>query len=104
MPIEISWEQASDNYENNKEKNEREYQRLIKEIEESNFSVLDARDINYYANELNDLSISLNNERKNKPYTPNEIRRINMDAQETNGFDYLLTFLDDDGDSIIDFY
>ena len=68
-----------------------ERKRLLDEIQTSNFSMLDARDINYYAYELG--------------YTPNEIRYIHLAAHpELTSLDLLNTFEDDDTDQIIDFY
>lgn len=104
MGIEITWQQANEDFEENKVVNLVEEQRLIKEIEESDFSMYDANDINYYANELNSVTDRLNSNGKPDPYTPNEIRRMNMRAQGLNSFDVLNTFMDDDEDFIIDFY
>lgn len=104
MPIEITWQQANEDYENNQTENLIEEKRLIKEIEESDFSMLDARDIDYYVNELNNITNRLNSNGKPELYTPNEIRRMNMNSKGLSSLDLLDTFLDDDGDFIMDFY
>jgi len=104
MGIVISWQQAEENYEQRKDLNLEEEKRLIKEIEESNFQMLDANDVNYYASALNEVSNRLNSNGKPDPYTPNDVRRMNMEAKGLNSFDLLNTFMDDDEDFIIDFY
>jgi len=102
--MEIHWEQAMKDFQHNQKEDIAECKRIIEEIETSNFSMLDARDVNYYANELNKYSNRKDKNGQPNPYTPNEIRRMNMDAQDLDGFDMFDTFMDDDTDSIIDFY
>jgi hypothetical protein len=100
----IYWEQAAQFSEKIKKENIAETERLIKEIETSNFSCLDARDINYYANELNRFSNRTKENGDPDPYTPNEVRRMNMIANDLNSYDLLNTFIEDELDSVIDFY
>lgn len=104
----IYWEDAFQHFKHNHKEDVDEVKRLIAEIETSDFSLLDARDVQYYANELNKYSNRKHQkgELKGKPhpYTPNEIRRINMEAKGISSYELIDSFIDDDTDDIIDFY
>ena len=95
----IQWEQAMSDFQHNNERDIVEAKRLIDEIETSNFSVLDARDIHYYAGRLNELT------NRKEPYTANEIRRMNMDSNDdVDQYDMIASFYEDETDDIIDFF
>ena len=100
----IYWEQAAQYFEQNRKEDIQECKRLIEEIESSDFTVLDANDVNYYANRLNELSDRKDEKGKPMPYTANEVRRINMNANDLHSFDMLNTFVDDITDDVIGFY
>ena len=86
----IEWHEAEHEHEHQNERREIERKRLIEEIKTSNFQYLDARDVNYYAEELG--------------ITPNEVRDLNKQAQGLSNYDYLNTFDGDDLDSIFDYF
>lgn len=100
----IQWEQAYSDFEHNKKEDIEKVKRIIDEIETSNFTFLDSRDIHYYANILNEYSNRKDKKGKSNPYTANEIRRMNMKAKNENGFHYMHTFIDDESDDIFDFF
>ena len=101
---EIHWHQAQDNFDYNKEQNKVEFDRLIEEIKTSDFFFLDAADVNYYATQLNECNMRKDEKGKPMPYTPNEVRKINMEAQQLSSFDFLNSFIGDELDEIFDFY
>lgn len=100
----ISWEQAMHSFQHNNENNIELFKEVFEEIQESDFSYLDARDVHWYAKRLNDLFDRKDEDGKSKPYTANEVRYINMEAQNKNKYDYVASFIDDDTDDFIDFY
>ena len=100
----IHWEQAVKHFKHNQKEDVEKCRRIIEEIESSDFTCLNANDINYFANELNRYSNRVDERGKRKLYTPNEVRRMNIEANELESFYLLNTFIDDITDDIIDFY
>ena len=96
--IQINWNQAQEVSEVVKKKNLNKYNNLLDEIKTSSPEVLTASDFNYYAGALNDCNI------RKKEYTPNEVRNLMLINTDLNNFDIMHTFLDDETDSIFDFY
>lgn len=102
---EITWNQALNEFENHKERNETRYKNLLNEIETSSPTALTASDFNFYSAELNECNI------REEDYTPNEVRRMMMYGyskdekhERVSSFDMLESFIDDETDSIFDFY
>lgn len=100
----IHWEQAYRSFKHNNKEDKKLVQKLLNEIASSDFTFLDANDVQHYANELNSYSNRKDKDGKDKPYTANEIRLINMEAKELNEFDFINSFLNDETDDIIDFF
>ena len=82
----ISWQQATQISQDEKQEKER----ILQEVKDSDFSILDARDVQYYADILE--------------ITPNEVRRINMKTQNVNSYYMINTFIDDCTNDVFDFY
>ena len=100
----ITWNQALNEFENSKERKQTRYNNLISEIENSNPECLTASDFNFYAVELNECNIS------EEEWTPNMVRMKMLGCYNETGrgdlnpFDLLETFVDDETDSIFDFF
>lgn len=89
--MEIHWEQALQVSEKQQKISKERRKELIKEIAESDFSMFDATDINYFAGAL-DIDSNL-------------VRAIHLRANpHLTNFDLIHTFENDDTDSVIDFY
>lgn len=94
----IHWEQAYNDYEENKKSNPEKVREILEEIKCSDFSLLDALDVYGYVDKLNTYRS------RKEEYTANEVRRINMNAQDYTEFHLLNSFTGDDSDDIMDFY
>lgn len=90
----IRYEQAYENFQKDNvsksQKRQQEIADALEEIQTSDFTCLSAADVNYLASKAN--------------ITPNEARELNMKHTGVNALDMLNTFIDDETDSIFDFY
>ena len=96
----IEWYNAQEqSWEIDKEKIAR-YNHILDEITGAAFYMLEARDVHFYASELNN-----NNDPKHtQEITANDVRRLNMQAKGINQYEMINSFMDDETDDVIMFF
>lgn len=86
----INWNQAEQISQHETAKQKQDKIEAMEDIKTSDFSMLDATDIQFYANILD--------------ITCNEVREINIKHTGANAYDIMNSFENDETDDIIDFY
>lgn len=97
----INFQQAFDSYESNRQKSVEKFKHYKDEIERSDFSMLDFRDVAYYAKTLTE------HDPTGKEWTRNDVRRLNQISELSHtpdAYSYLNSFVDSDTDDVLDFY
>lgn len=94
----IYWEDASERFQEHQKRSVERFNSIMQELKDTCPEGLDARDFQYYAEELS------SNSPDKKIYTANDCRIICMSSNELNHFDMMNTFMNDETDDIIDFF
>jgi hypothetical protein len=98
--MDIHWNDAKHQSKEISKEQIKQYNKILEEVCIFYPEIMEARDIHYYAEQLNENNPDSNAEK----ITANDIRWLNMLARENDQYDYLDTFIDDFTDDVIGFF